>query len=224
MLSISIPTRQHDFTYENVISGRLEELPYVSGIYGFSQNLQTTNVYASYSLLLLPFSGLGKEIKRVQKLFADEKHIDAVGLVDNYLFKSFDSLTKTLNLPLQDKTEIPNVVTRLKESKFIDERTSIQILDALLMLDGLISQVNQGESLSKQDLVLLTGILNVFSKIGIIISKDVATPAYRENWGLSNYYSILQASISSSMYSKYYYNTFSTSSNTLTQSSTTVSI
>jgi hypothetical protein len=216
--------QQYDFAYENVIGKCFKELICSSGMYSLINNLQLTNRSVSYSLLLVPFSGLSREIQYAQKLFNDRKYVDVVKSVDNFLFNSFGSLSKLLNSSLQDKTEIPNVVSGLKEAKFIEERTAISILDALLILDGLTSQVNQGEPLSRKDLALLTSALKIFQKINVIIGATSPSQTFFENWVSTNYYSISQISIGGSLHSAYNYTTFSTSSNTLTQSSITVFI
>jgi hypothetical protein len=145
--------------------------------------------------------------------------LNVVNSVDNYLFKSFELLTKALSLPMQDKAEIPEVITKLRDDNRIDEPTYFIILDSILMLDGLLSQAAQGELLSKQDFELIESILTLFSGIKIDLAQNFVCVAYQVYQVSSTYYGTTGTLTGNSSYSTNYVSTFSTSSNTFTQSS-----
>lgn len=172
--------------------------------------------------LTITFIDFRTEIDIAKKLFEDEKFFDALKSIDNYLFRNFALIAQAFDQTLQDGTELPNIVTRLKEEKLISEGICFQTLDAFLMLDGLMYQVNAGESLSERDFVLLTAILGVFSEMNFMIVIPSVNPFEQKVWLSSNNIDRLHVISVSSFYSICWGNTFPTSSNTVTQSSMTV--
>jgi len=194
---------------------------FTRGIYDFDQNLLIANncMVTTKTVSFNYFGKIEREIEIAKGLFNSGKYLSAVNTVDNYLFKGFELLAQALNLSIQDKAEIPNVITKLKDDNRIDETIYFSMLDSFLMLDGLLSQVTQGEVLSKQDFDLLESILNLFSGIRIDLVQNFACPVNQIYQVSSNYYGITRASTGNSLCSTNYVSTFSTSSNTFTQSS-----
>lgn len=190
-----------------------------AGSYDFDKNVFIANdCVATTITTFFGFPKIDEETEITKRMFESGKYLNAVHTVDNYLFKSFELLTQTLYLPFQDKAEIPYVITKLKDDNRIDEATYFRMLDSVLMLDGLLSQVNQKEVLSKQDVDLLQNILNLFSRIKIDLTQNFVCQMY-QIYQVSSTYGIIGVSIGNSSYSTNYVSTFSTASNTFTQSS-----
>ena len=118
---------------------------FTRGIYDFDQNLLIANncMVTTKTVSFNYFGKIEREIEIAKGLFNSGKYLSAVNTVDNYLFKGFELLAQALNLSIQDKAEIPNVITKLKDDNRIDETIYFSMLDSFLMLDGLLSQVTK---------------------------------------------------------------------------------
>jgi len=183
-------------------------------------NLATAAIGISAADLSYPtFFSISSEIQNSKELLNGGKHFESLKLIEDYLFKNFSLIAQAFEQTIQDESELPRIVTKLREEELISENTFFQVLDIFLILDGLKSQVNMGESLSERDFDLLANRLEVFHEISIVIATTSAHSLQRGNLAPLNYNGISQTAVNSSWYSLCYGSTFSTSSNTVTQAS-----
>lgn len=224
MSSVFNLTKLSDFEYfSNIFVKCSQEVTSVSEYYESVKNLMVTGVGASTFNQSLPiFSNINDEIKTVKNLLDDEKFLDAITSINNYIFKNFNQIALLFQQTIHDETELPNVVNKLKENKLISENIFFEVLNTFLILDGLTSQVNMGESLSKHDFELLANALLVFQEINIVISTTSAYPLQEENLTTLTFNVASRVIVNSSFYSACMASTFSTSSRTVKQSSIVV--
>lgn len=195
-----------------------KEVTSVSGLYETAKTLNVTGDTLNISKLLPIFSDIPDIIKNVKNFVDSSKSMDAVKLINNYLFNNFKQIALLFQQTIHDETELPSVATKIMENKIISENTWFDIMNALLILDGLNSQVSVGESLSTQDFNLLANSLLKFQEISIVMSKVSAMPL-QDNLAQFSLYDISRVTGNSSFYFTCPSNTFSTASNTIRQSS-----
>jgi hypothetical protein len=98
--------------------------------------------------------------------------------VDNEIYKYFKEVAKIFNETLKDKTELPKIIDFLKQKGYINENVWKNLLDLLLILDGLSLQ----DEILNDDLKLLQEIAVDLRKEGFPRFNDSSNllPLYIE--------------------------------------------
>jgi len=108
-----------------------------------------------------------RELIERKDLGGIENHQSILDRIEEELFDHFKGIAEVLDLDLEDVTEMPIVIDRLRAEKLIDESTWSKLLDMLLIIDGLKMQVMGGEPLSEDDLKILQETIEEISGITI---------------------------------------------------------
>lgn len=200
-------------------SSGTQETTYNFESYHFTQTETEHSVCTVPSVSSVNFitPNTSKQIKNARLLHSKGKYFEAVKTVESSIYTYFSSVAKLLGVAIQDETELPHIVTLLKEKKLISEEREFLILDSLLTLDGLLLQVSKGEVLHERDVDLMLETLHTLPTLSIASSLSHLCFDQTQWTQTKDEKMTILANVT---YSSHYTN-FSTSSNTTTQSSMT---
>ncbi len=201
------------FVFSNVFQQEIAE-----GSHRLDQKLFVIKSFAITAREVLAFPNIS--VLRTMSTFGSGQYLTTINSIDRQLFEGFQRISSAIGLSLTDKSETPQIISKLKEYNLIDNDLCFRMLDSLLTFDGLLSQVNLDGKLLSEDFDLIRKILTLFSQIKLNLSQNYETAEHSEYETAYSYFKLKNITVwDSFFYLNYLSNTFSTSSSTLTPSS-----
>jgi len=202
-----------DFLFCNVFPQETSE-----GSHYLEQKIRVITSFAIAAKEVLAFPNIS--VLRTMSTFGGGQHLSTINSVDKQLFEGFQHISGAIGFSLTDKSETPQIVSKLKEYNLIDNDLCFRILDSLLTFDGLLSQVNQDGKLLTEDFDLMRNILTLFSQLKLNLNQNYGSIEHTEYKTTGSYFGPNRTTTWNSLfYFNYLSSTFSTSSSTLKTSS-----